>query len=83
MTSGNEVEYDPIQSSITIVQSYMYMCILENIMSLLPSVFLRVHSMSNNANSNKTSDIFSSIALYYGDNDFIIRTFNFNARSDT
>ena len=34
--------------------------------------------MSNNANSNKQ---FSGIALYYGDNDFIIQTFDFIARS--
>ena len=30
----------------------------------------------------QTSDIFSSIAWYYGDNDFIIWTFDFIARSD-
>ena len=29
------------------------------------------------------SDGLSDIAWYYGDNDFIIRTFNFMARSDT
>ena len=28
------------------------------------------------------SDIFSSIAWYYGDNDLIVQTFNFIARSD-
>ena len=44
----------------------------ENIMSLLPSVLLRVHSTStkcNNANGNKAV-IFSSIACHYGDHDF-------------
>ena len=30
----------------------------------------------------QTSDIFSGIAWYYGDNDFIIRTFDFIAGSD-
>ena len=28
------------------------------------------------------SDIFSGIAWYYGDNDFVIQTFDFIARSD-
>ena len=32
--------------------------------------------MSSNVNGNKRV-IFSGIALYYGDNDFIIRTFDF------
>ena len=44
----------------------------ENIMSLLPSVLLRVHSTStkcNNANGNKAV-IFSGIACHYGDHDF-------------
>ena len=36
----------------------------------------------NNIDSKKTSDRFSSIALYYCDNDFIIRTFDFIACSD-
>ena len=39
--------------------------------------------MSNNANSNERVIFFSSIAWYYGDNDFIMRTFDFIARSDT
>ena len=30
----------------------------------------------------QTSDIFSSIAWYYGDNDLIVQTFDFIARSD-
>ena len=51
-------------------------------MNLLLSV-LRVRSMSNNANSNERVIFFSSIAWYYGDNDFITRTFDFIARSDT
>ena len=51
-------------------------------MNLLLSV-LRVRSMSNNANSNERVIFFSSIAWYYGDNDFIMRTFDFIARSDT
>ena len=38
--------------------------------------------MSNNANGNKRVMFFSGIAWYYGDNDFIIRTFDFIARSD-
>ena len=29
------------------------------------------------------SEIFSGKAMYYGDNDFILRTFDFIARSDT
>ena len=33
--------------------------------------------MSNNANGNKRVIFFSGIAWYYGDNDFIVRTFNF------
>ena len=37
--------------------------------------------MSNNANGNERV-IFSGIAWYCGDNDFIIRTFDFIARSD-
>ena len=52
----------------------------ENITSLLPSVLLRVHSTSNNANGNKQvifiSGIvwyISGIVWYYGDKDFIIR----------
>ena len=40
-------------------------------MSLLPSLLLRMHSTSNNANGNKPV-IFSSIAWYYDDNDFNI-----------
>ena len=52
-------------------------------MSLLLSVLLWVCSTCNNANGNKlTSDIFSGIAWYYGDNDFIIWTFDFIARLD-
>ena len=50
-------------------------------MSLLPSVLLRVCSMSNNANGNKRV-IFSGIVSYYGDNDFIIQIFDFFAHSD-
>jgi len=50
---------------------------------LLPSILLWVCSTSNNANGmQQTSDIFSGIAWYYGDNDFIIQTFDFIARSD-
>ena len=30
----------------------------------------------------QTSDIFCGIAWYYGDNDLIIRTYDFTARSD-
>ena len=55
---------------------------MENITSLLPSVLLQVRSTSNNANDNKRVIFFSGIAWYYGDNDFIIRTFDFIARSD-
>ena len=51
--------------SITIVRSYT-----EKYHSLLPSVMLRVHSMSNNANGNKWVIFFSRIAWYYGDNDY-------------
>ena len=51
--------------------------------SLLPPVTLGVHSMSNNANGNEQVVPFSGIAWYYGNNDFIIRTFDFIARSDT
>ena len=47
--------------------------------SLLPSVLLRVCSTSNNANGNKRVIFLSGIA---GNNDFIIRTFDFTARSD-
>ena len=54
--------------------SPQYQAIPENIMSLLPSVLLRVHSTSNNTDGNKRVMFFSSIAWYY---DFIIRTFNF------
>ena len=36
----------------------------------------------NNTDSNKLVIFFSGIALYYGDNDFIIQTFDFIARSD-
>ena len=64
---------------ITIVQSYTEKYYIT---SLLPSVLLRVRSMSNNANSNKRVIFFSGIAWYYGDNDFIIRTFDFIACSD-
>ena len=40
--------------------------------------------MSNNANGNKRVIYFSSVAwcYSYGDNDFIMRTFDFIARSD-
>ena len=38
----------------------------------LPSVLLRVHSTSNNANGNKRVIFFSGITWCYGDNDFII-----------
>ena len=38
--------------------------------------------MSNNANGNKPVIFFSGKAWYYGDNDFIIGTFDFIARSD-
>ena len=55
----------------------------ENITSLLPSVLLWVHSTSNNANGNKWVIFFSGTAWYYGDNDFIIRTFDSDARLDT
>ena len=47
------------------------------------SVLLRVCSMSRMSNiaiGNKRG-ILSSIAWYYGDNDFVIRTFDFIARS--
>ena len=54
----------------------------ENITSSLPSVLLRVRSTSNNAIGNKQVIFFSSVAWYYGDNDFIIRTFDFIACSD-
>ena len=64
---------------ITIVQSYTEKYYIT---SLLPSVLLRVRSMSNNANGNKRVIFFSGIAWYYGDNDFIIQTFDFIARSD-
>ena len=37
--------------------------------------------MGNNTNGNKRV-IFSHIALYYGDNDFVIRTFDFIAHSE-
>ena len=42
-------------------------------------VLLRVCSTSNNANGNKRVN---GIAWYYGDNDFIIQTFDFIARSN-
>ena len=61
---------------------YKYKAILEDITSLLQSVLLRVRSTSNNANGNKRVIFFSSITRYYGDNDFIIRTFDFIGRSD-
>ena len=48
---------------------------------MLPSILLRVRSTSNNASGNKRV-IFSGITLYNGDNDLIIQTFNFIARSD-
>ena len=54
-----------------------YKAIPENIVSLLPSGLLRVRSIWQ-----QTSDNFSGIAWYCGDNDFIIRTFNFIACSD-
>ena len=53
-----------------------YKAILENITHLLPSVLLRVRSTSNNANGNKRVIFFS-----YGDNDYIVRTFDFIARN--
>ena len=49
----------------------------------LPSVLLRVWSTSNNANGKKRVIFSSGIAWYYGDNDFIIRTFDFIACLDT
>ena len=55
---------------------------LKNITILLPSVLLRVRSISNNANGNKRVIFFPGKAWYYGDNDFIIRTFDFIACSD-
>ena len=65
---------DIIYVSITIVQSYTGT-------SLLLSELLRVCSTKNNVNGNKQV-IFSQSSWYYGDNDFIIRTFDFIARPD-
>ena len=57
---------------------------LAPITSLLLSILLQVRSTSNNANGNKRVIFFSGRTwyMYYGDNDFIIRTFDFIARSD-
>ena len=53
-------------------------------MSLLLSVLLRVCSISSNAMQwQQVSVFFSAVAWYYGVNDFIIRTFNLIAHSDT
>ena len=46
------------------------------ITSLLPSVLIRVHTTSNFASDNKWVIFFPGMTWYYGDNDFIIRTFN-------
>ena len=59
-----------------------YKAILENITSLLSSVLLLVHSTNYNANSNKQVIYFFGIVWYYGDNDFLIQTFNFIAHLD-
>ena len=45
-------------------------------------VLLQVRSTNNNAEGNKRV-IFSGIAWYYGDTDFIIQTWNSIARSST
>ena len=55
---------------------HRYKAISENITSLLPSV------LCSTASGNKRVIFFSHIAWYYGDNDFIIPTFDFIARSD-
>ena len=51
----------------------------KNITSLVPSVLLRVYSKSQ---QQQTCDILFGITWYYGDNDFIMRTFDFIAHSD-
>ena len=56
--------------SITTVPSYTGKCHVVDIVT------------HNNIDSKKTSDRFSSIALYYCNNDFLIRTFDFIACSD-
>ena len=71
--SEEYISFMGCEKFVIIVQSY--------ITSLLPSVSLQVRSTSNNPNSTNKW-YFSSIAWYYGDNDFIIWTFDFIARSD-
>ena len=59
-----------------------YKTIPENTTTLLSSVLLLVHSANYNANSNKRLIHFFSIVWYYGDNNFLIQTFNFIAHLD-
>ena len=65
--------------NVIIINYHHSMKLYQDILSLLLSVLLRVCSTSKNINGNKRVIFFFSIACYYGDDDFIIQTFNFIA----